>query len=181
MACRSYCNRCLSIDYNPGVLHQSSMAGFVARTRQDHWWEPEQISSHCWWCDHQNDHQTITDYDYNFYQTMMSLGWFTYSSSIGIMVQTWVQWIQLSKTIADPLQVEVMGYLHQKFDGTESQRTPFSKLRSSYEILRFFRAPFRRSDRWRFLGWSAFFQWTICLWEVSVFQIPEISQTNQLR
>ena len=133
MARRSYCNHCLSIDYNPGVLHQFSMAGFVARTPQDHWWEPEQISTHCWWCDHQNDHQTITDY--NFYQTMMSLGWFTYSSSIGIMVQTWVQWIQLYKTIADPLQVEVMGYLHQKLDGTESQRTPVQQV--AIELIRY--------------------------------------------
>ena len=38
----------------------------------------------------------------------------------------------------------------QKLNGTESQRTPFSKLRSSYEILRF-RGPFSGSC-WIFLG-----------------------------
>ena len=42
---------------------------------------------------------------------------------------------------------------HQKLNGTEPQRTPFWKLQSSYEILRFFRGPFfRGSVRWRFLG-----------------------------
>ena len=36
------------------------------------------------------------------------------------------------------------------------QRTPFSKLRSSYEIFRvFFRSGFNGSDRWRFLGYKS--------------------------
>ena len=45
---------------------------------------------------------------------------------------------------------KILETFYQKWNGTESQRTPFSKLRSSYKILRF-RGPFRNGPVGYFL------------------------------
>ena len=42
-------------------------------------------------------------------------------------------------SVLDEVRSSGIVNLHQKLNGTESQRTPFSKLRSSKKILRFFR------------------------------------------